>query len=55
MVGAVIIFMQKRFKKKHESRRPRQIEVYGPDGELLKIFKLISEDAEPEESDPNED
>jgi hypothetical protein len=52
VMGAVIYFMRKRFKKKHESRRPRQIEVYGPDGELLKTFKLLSEDAQPEESGP---
>lgn len=55
VVGAVIYFMRKRFKKQHESRRPRQIEVYGPDGELLKTYRLMSEDAEPEESDPDED
>lgn len=55
VIGTVIHFMRKRFKKKHESRRLRQIEVYGPDGKLLKTFKLISENAEPEESAPDED
>jgi hypothetical protein len=55
VIGTAIFFMRKRFKKKHESRRLRQIEVYGPDGKLLKTFKLISEDAGPEQSDPDED
>jgi hypothetical protein len=27
LIGTVIFFMRKRFKKKYESRRPRQIEV----------------------------
>ena len=55
VMASVIYFMRKRFKKKHESRRPREVQVYGPDGKLLKTFKLISEDAEPEESGPGED
>ena len=54
VIGAATVFMRKRFKRKHESRRPRQIDVYGSDGKLLRTFKLISEDAEPEQSDPDE-
>lgn len=55
VIGAAIVFMRKRFKRKHESRRLRQIDVYGPDGKLLTTFKLTSEDAEPEQSDPDGD
>lgn len=55
VIGAATVFMRKRFKRKHESRRPRQIDVYGPDGKLLTTFKLTSENAESEQSDPDED
>jgi hypothetical protein len=55
VVGAVTVFMRKRFKRKHESRRLRQIDVYGPDGKLLLTYKLTSEDAEPEQSGPDDD
>jgi hypothetical protein len=54
VIGTTIVFMRKRFKRKHESRRPRQVDVYGPDGKLLATFKLASEDAEPEQSGPVE-
>jgi hypothetical protein len=55
LIGAAIVFMRKRFKRKHESRRLRQIDVYGPDGKLRTTFRLTSEEAEPEQSDPGGD
>jgi hypothetical protein len=55
VIAAATIFMRGRFKRKHESRRQRQINIYGPDGELVRIIKLMSEDAEPESSGPGEE
>jgi hypothetical protein len=48
IIGSSIAFMRRRFKRKHESRRPREIQVYGPDEQLKVVIKLTSEDAEPE-------
>lgn len=53
VIATATVFMRGRFKRKHESRRPRQINIYGPDGELLRVIKLMSEDAAPESSEPD--
>jgi hypothetical protein len=55
VIAAATVFMRGRFKRKHESGRPRQIAVYDPDGKLLKIFRLTSEDAQLEQFEPDED
>jgi hypothetical protein len=54
IIGSSIAFMRRRFKRKHESRRPREIQVHGPDEQLIVVIKLTSEDAEPEWSNPEE-
>lgn len=51
-----VSWMRKRFRKHpHERDRTRVIEVYNENGELLRIYRIIDEDAAPEIRDAPEE
>lgn len=47
-------FMRKRFQRKHESTRPRRIDLWAPDGQLMGTVLLTTADADPEWSEPSQ-
>jgi hypothetical protein len=55
MVALVVAYMRTRFKRKHESTRPRQIKVRTSDGRKVLEVTIDSPDADPEFSTPSDD
>jgi hypothetical protein len=46
VVASVTAFMQSRFKRKHESKRPRIVHFFDPDGSFLGSFVINEENSE---------
>jgi hypothetical protein len=55
LLASVTAFMRKRFRRKHESTRPRSVRVWAPDGRLLGTLTLSSADADPEWSEQSQE
>jgi hypothetical protein len=51
VLTSAVTFMRKRFRRKHESTRPRKINIWRPDGQLVGTLILTDEDAEPQWSE----